>query len=58
MTRHLKRIGLMLVGAAILFAVEIWYFTIPKEQAEARRYWNRVYNGIAVCPIDEMAGVD
>lgn len=50
--------ALMLAYAQFLWLAHHDFFLIQKDEAESRRYWNQVYSGIAVCPIDEMAGVD
>ena len=50
--------ALMLAYAQFLWLAHNDFFLIHKDEAEARRYWNQIYDGIAVCPNDEMAGVD
>lgn len=53
----------MVVGAAMLaFALVCWiahhdWFCIPTTISVERRYWDEVYTRIAVCPIDEFAGL-
>ena len=56
-------IGILAGALFLAYAQFLWlahhdFFLIDREEAGARRYWNQVYEGIAVCPIDEMAGVD
>lgn len=52
----------MIVGALCLAYAEFcWlahhdFFLVKKEVAQERRYWNEVYDRIAVSPHDEMNG--
>lgn len=56
-------IGLVVGALALLFAEVCWiahhdWFCIPISVAEERRVREETYTRVAVCPIDEFAGLE